>query len=241
MKKQTERIIHLDDMLIYIIKQWKIFAIGIIIVAILFGGIGIYKVNKKYGLASSNAEASNTVSDISDKKSAGNNGVGFERKIYETGLYVVKRVVLLVFFMFVFFSFKYMYYPRLICKYDLTDMYGIDVFDVLSEKNKDKINLAAEKISVRMGECKNVLLIGSDMTSIAADFLERVKYEFQERNLSIELLYNLDSADSLSMLKTCDEIIMLEKIGKAKYSHIDKVIDDIRVMKKAITGAIIIE
>lgn len=242
MKKQTERIIHLDDLLAYIIKQRKIIAVGIIIVGLLFGGIGSYKVNQKYVLKSNNVKVDNPVPDVvSNEKSDGNNNISFGRKVYEAGLYAVKRVILLVFFLFVFFSFQYMYSPRLICRYDLSDMYGIDVFGVLAEKSKEQIILAAEKISVRIGEGKCVMLIGSNMDSVAADFLECMKHELQERNMSVELLHEFNNADSLRKLKTCDEIIMVEKIGKAKYSYINKIIDDICVMKKVITGALIVE
>lgn len=46
--RKNQRVIHLDDMLKYIMKQWKILLIGCILVGCVFGVLGIYKVHNKY-------------------------------------------------------------------------------------------------------------------------------------------------------------------------------------------------
>lgn len=48
MRYKATRIIHISDLLVYLRKKWKYFFIGLLIVSLLFGFIGIYKVQKKY-------------------------------------------------------------------------------------------------------------------------------------------------------------------------------------------------
>ena len=48
MKKRSQRVIHLIDMLKYVFNQWKILLTGCILIGIVFGGLGIYKVHNKY-------------------------------------------------------------------------------------------------------------------------------------------------------------------------------------------------
>lgn len=56
MKKNNQRIIYLGDMLCYILKKWKVLLIGCVLVGLMFGVMGIYKVQKKYDSASKDAD-----------------------------------------------------------------------------------------------------------------------------------------------------------------------------------------
>lgn len=61
--KKKDRIIHLDDMCIWLLKQWKIYVAASIIIAVLFGIIGAIKVQQKYSDSSSKNKIEVSVSD----------------------------------------------------------------------------------------------------------------------------------------------------------------------------------
>lgn len=56
MNRKNQRIIHLDDMLYYIFRHWKILLAECVVIGLLFGGIGLYKVQKKYDGGSADSQ-----------------------------------------------------------------------------------------------------------------------------------------------------------------------------------------
>ena len=82
MKKQIERIIHLDDMLLYILEQWKILIAGGIIVGLIFGSLGVVKVNKKYTTIAETGESAGKEINVS----------GSELMNIDTILYLEKAI-----------------------------------------------------------------------------------------------------------------------------------------------------
>lgn len=252
-KKPMERIIHLDDMLVYIVKQWKVFVIGAILVGSVFVGIGIFKVNKKYDLEKEKnynieIEQHNNIENLQARiddvylsLSKNAKEAALTQKMYEAGIYALKRVVLFICISVLFFILKYMFSFRLIYVYDLWDMYGIKVIDVLSSWNDESLSIVAEKIMGNIdGSGNSLLLLSSEKEQM--DWGDAgALIQMLERNVVVNTAAGIEDIITIKLIKECDNIILVESIGKSRYSRIEDTIENIRVLNKSVNSAVIVK
>ena len=167
---------------------------------------------------------------------------GVSGKLYEAGIYAFKRVVLFACLFIVWFGLRYMWSTKLMYAYDLREMNGIRVVEVLSDLDANMICVLAEKITVCLADGSNdVLFISSDMARINISILESLKTALIKKGISVECLSGMDDAKMLNCVKDSKNIIIVESIGQSKYSRIKKCIDNIYCFNKEIAGALVIK
>lgn len=175
------------------------------------------------------------------KKIAASAEVGLRRKMYEAGGYTLKRVLLLICVLVVWYGLKYMWSSKLMYAYDLWEMYDVRVIDVLPGNAQEMIKVIAEKIAACVTEdSNNVLLISSDMEKTDISVPESLKEALKKEGLSVEYLSTMDETGVFNRIKNSENIIMVENIGKSRYSRIEKCVDNVYCLGREIIGALII-
>ena len=174
------------------------------------------------------------------KKALPKKNAGLKRKLFEAGLYAFKRVVLMIGVFIVFFALKYMWSPYLIYAYDLQDMYGFRIFDVLEAGDKERLPVIAEKIKTCM-EDGHVTITGNNITQNGLELMQKLEGELKTDSLSVAVLCETGTVEALRKLKGSNNIIVIEILGKSKYNAIKKLVEDIRYCGKEVSGAVIIK
>lgn len=177
------------------------------------------------------------IKSIPDKKVA----VSLSHKIYESALYAFKRIILVVFLIICVFALKYMWSSRLMYVYDLRDMYSIKVIDVLSEGGIDCLSITAEKVTSNMENMENGLLIlSSDKRQMDSGIVKNLIQELEEK-INVKLASEIEDIATIRLLKECNSIILVESIGKSRYSRIQDTIENIKILNRSVKGAIIVK
>lgn len=177
------------------------------------------------------------IKSIPDKKVT----VSLSHKIFESALYAFKRIILLGVLAIGMFVLKYMWSPRLMYVYDLQDMYGIKVIDVLSESENDRLSITAEKIISNMDNTEDKLLIlSSDKKQMDSDIIKSLIQKL-DKKMTVKLVSEIEDIATIRLLKECNNIILVESIGKSRYSRIQDTVENIKILNKSVKGALIVK
>ena len=126
--------------------------------------------------------------------------------------------------------------------YDLWEMNGIRVVEVLSGIDSDMIYISTEKIAACLVDDSNdVLFISSDMAQMDTGILESLKAALVKRDISVEFVSSMNNVKMINCVKNSKNIIIVESIGQSKYSRIKKCIDDVYCLNKEFACALIIK
>ncbi len=174
------------------------------------------------------------------KKASPKKNAGLKRKLFEAGLYALKRIVLMIGVFIVFFALKYMWSPYLMYAYDLQDMYGVRIYDVLKAGDKERLPVIAEKIRTCMGS-GNVAIAGNNITQNGLELMEKLAGELKTDRLSASVLREMGTVEAFKKLKDSNHVIVIGILGKSKYIAIKELVKDIRDCGKEVSGAVIIK
>lgn len=161
-----------------------------------------------------------------------------DNRIQEAGGYAVKRILLFVFLFVICLSLKYMWAAKLMCAYDLSDMYGMKVFDGMLTEEDDRISAAAEKI-LMSGE--EMIITSSDKELLETNAIGRLKRKLEEKGAFVRLVSETENAAAIKEVKKCNNIILVESIGKSRYSRIRDIVENLRILDKDVKGVVIIK
>lgn len=215
LKEKPERVIHLDDMISSMMRQWKKLSIGVVVVGIIFGSIGIANV-------------------------AGEE-VSISQKIFEAGIYGIKRIILFIILFIGFYTMKYMWSPRLICARDLWDMYGIKVFSVLSTGSDEELSVIADQIMMEIDDTdRTIILTGSDKAQLESMNLH-ILIKTLEEKATVRLITEIEDTDAIRKMEACNNIILIESVGESRYSKIEDITERIKVMDKSVMGSLVMK
>lgn len=174
------------------------------------------------------------------KKASPKKNAGLKRKLFEAGLYAFKRIVLMIGVFIVFFALKYMWSPYLMYAYDLQDMYGVRIYDVLKAGDKERLPVIAEKIRTCMGS-GHVAIVGNNITQNGLELMEKLSGELKTDRLSASVLREMGTVEAFKKLKDSNHVIVIGILGKSKYIAIKELVKDIRDCGKEVSGAVIIK
>ena len=167
---------------------------------------------------------------------------GEAKKLYEAGVYAFKWLALFGCLYIIWFGTRYMWSAKLMYVYDLWEMNGIRVVEVLSGIDSDMIYISTEKIAACLVDDSNdVLFISSDMAQMDTGILESLKAALVKRDISVEFVSSMNNVKMINCVKNSKNIIIVESIGQSKYSRIKKCIDDVYCLNKEFACALIIK
>lgn len=172
--------------------------------------------------------------------SSGEN-VSLSDKVYDVIVYVLKRAILFMGLFIVFYAIKYMWSPKLMYAYDLWDMYGIRVIDVLSRK-KPGIRMAAERLATCLDDANQIMMVmNKNATSSDIEIAENIRSILRKKGISVQILPEIDTPMAMDLLNSCHNAIMIEEIENSKYKDIKNTIENIQCMNIDIKGVVIIK
>lgn len=164
------------------------------------------------------------------------------QKIYDVGIFVFKRIILFIFLAAVFFALKYMWSSRLIYAYDLRDMYGIKVIDVLAADSEESLSICAEKIMGNLNDTDHntLLMISSSKEQLDSVELKALVQKLKEK-ITVKLASETEDISTIRLIKENNNIIFFESIGESRYIQIEKNIRNVRSLNKDVKGVVIIK
>lgn len=175
------------------------------------------------------------------KESAGGQEGKKDNRVYKAGAYAVKRMLLFLCIYIACCILKYMFSFKLVSVDDLQDMYGVKVIDVLSTGDTDRLALTAEKLSASAEDDGRIMLTGSEKEQLASQVIDRLRQELEEKGISVKIGAEIGDIASIKTVKECNNIILVESIGKSRYSKIKNVLDLVWSLNKDVKGAVIIK
>lgn len=170
-----------------------------------------------------------------------NEEVSLKRKLYESGIYAIKRMIVLVGLFAAYLALKYMWSPKLVYAYDMRDMFGIHVVDILSANDDDRIKLTVERIFSFVSGADGVVLITSIREEKLLKVLESLKGCLEDKKIDVHIMAEPGNDDLLQLMRTSYDVIMIEGIGVSRYGKIKEILRDMRNLSKNVKGALVIK
>lgn len=170
-----------------------------------------------------------------------NEDVNLKRKLYESGIYAIKRMIVLVGLFAAYLVLKYMWSPKLVYAYDMRDMFGTHIVDILSANDDERIKLTVEKIISFVSGSDGVALISSSKEEKLLKVLNRLKACLEDKKVDVHIMAEPGNNDLLQLMRTSYDVIMIEGIGVSRYGKIKEILEDMRSLSKNVKGTLIIK